>query len=363
MVNVANHILPDLPQGAEVLIIRLRSLGDVVMLTPALAALHAWRPDLRLSVLLEPPFAAVLEGNPAVAEVLLHRDFFSTASSLRRRRFPVTFNQHGGPTSAFLTAAAGSPSRICWSHCRFGFLYNLRIPDVGVLDARKHFHTVEHRLTQFYWAGLPPSSIPPVQVFPQPDAMASVEQLLAAHGLGPRSPFAVLHPGAAYFTKRWALEHFAAAGQWLHSQHGLAPVIVLGPGDRELVPAVRRLFPSPAVVFDSLSLRELIALISRARLFLGNDSGPAHLASAAGRPVAIIFGSSDSVTWRPWQVPHRVVQNEFSCNPCRGDRCYAFPEPRCILSVTPEQVREACDALLAETPPLASVAPARNSGN
>ncbi|MBI3484756.1 MAG: hypothetical protein HY012_06345, partial [Acidobacteria bacterium] len=138
----ASRILIDLPQGAEILVIRLRSLGDVVMLTPALAALHAWRPDLRLSVLVEPPFAPVLEGNPAVAELLLHRDFFSTASSLRRRHFPVTFNQHGGPTSAFLTAAAGSPSRICWSHCRFGFLYNQRIPDVGALDSRQHFHTV-----------------------------------------------------------------------------------------------------------------------------------------------------------------------------------------------------------------------------
>ncbi len=326
------------------------------MLTPALASLHAWRSDLRLCVLLEPPFAAVLEGNPAIAEVLLHRDFFTTATLLRRRYFPVTFNQHGGPTSAFLTAAAGSASRICWAHCRFGFLYNLRIPDAGVLDSRKHFHTVEHRLTQFYWAGLPSLPIPPAQVFPQPDAIASIEQLLSANGIAPRSQFAVLHPGAAYFTKRWALEQFAATAKWLHAQHGLAPVIVLGPGDRELVSEVRRLFAPPAAVFDSLSLRELIALVSRARLFLGNDSGPAHLAAAAGRPVAVIFGSSDSVTWRPWQVPNRVVQNEFACNPCPGDRCYAFSEPRCILSITPEQVREACEALLTETQPLATAA-------
>ncbi len=326
------------------------------MLTPALAALHAWRPDLRLSVLVEPPFDAVLEGNPDVAEVLLHRDFFTTATLLRRRRFPIAFNQHGGPTSAFLTAAAGSPVRVCWAHCQFGFLYNLRIPDAGSLDARKRFHTVKHRLTQFYGAGLPITSIPPAQVFPQPDAIASVEQLLSANGVSPRSHFAVLHPGAAYFTKRWALEHFAAAAQWLYAQHSLASVVVLGPGDRELVADVRRLFVRPSVVLDSLSLRELIALISRARCFLGNDSGPAHLASASGRPAVVIFGSSDSVTWRPWMVPHRIVQNDFPCNPCPGDRCYAFDEPRCILSVTLEQVRDACDALLNETRSIVTVA-------
>lgn len=358
-----SRILESLPRGAEILIIRLRSLGDVVMLTPALAALNAWRPDLRLCVLIEPPYAAVLEGNPAVAEILLHRRFLATARELRRRRFPVTFNQHGGPTSAFLTVAAGSPSRICWSHCRFGFFYNLRVPDVGAMDARRHFHTVEHRLSQFYWAGLPPGSIPPAQVFPQPDALASVAHRLASSGVGADQSLAVLHPGAAYFTKRWSLENFASAARWLHERHGLVPVVVLGPGDRALVPAVLHLFGPPAVVFDSLTLRELIALISLARFVLANDSGPAHLATAAARPVVVIFGSSDSVTWRPWQVAHRLVQNDFLCNPCRGDRCYAFPEPRCILSVTLDQVRDACDALLSETQKLASVVPAPNAAN
>ncbi|HEV8385441.1 MAG TPA: glycosyltransferase family 9 protein [Candidatus Acidoferrales bacterium] len=354
--NSNPRILADLPRGAEILIIRLRSLGDVVMLTPALAALHAWRPDLRLSVLVEPSFAAVLEGNPAVAEVLMHREFFTTATLIRRRHFPVTFNQHGGPTSAFLTFVAGSPVRVCWAHCQFGFLYNLRIPDAGSLDARKRFHTVKHRLTQFYGAGLPVTDVPPAQVFPQPDAIASIEQLLSANGIAAGAQFAVLHPGAAYFTKRWALEHFAVAAQWLRAQHGLATVVVLGPGDRELAANARNMFPPPTLVFDSLSLRELIALISRARLFLGNDSGPAHLASATGRPAVVIFGSSDSVTWRPWMVPHRVVQNDFPCNPCPGDRCYAFDVPRCILFVTFEQVRDACDALLKETQSIVTVA-------
>jgi ADP-heptose:LPS heptosyltransferase len=72
----------------------------------------------------------------------------------------------------------------------------------------------------------------------------------------------------------------------------------------------------------------------------------------------VIFGSTDSATWRPWQTEHRVVQNDFPCNPCRGDRCYAFDQPRCILSVTVEQVREACEALLDAAPaPLAAVLP------
>ena len=128
--------------------------------------------------------------------------------------------------------------------------------------------------------------------------------------------------------------------------YGLAPFVILGPGEEEVGAVVRRQMGASATVFDSLSLRELIALIAGARLFVGNDAGPMHLAAALQRPVVAIFGSSSSVHWRPWETPSRVAQNDFPCNPCPGDKCYAFDEPRCILSVSVEQVREACEALL-----------------
>jgi ADP-heptose:LPS heptosyltransferase len=92
-------------------------------------------------------------------------------------------------------------------------------------------------------------------------------------------------------------------------------------------------------------------MVAGARVFVGNDSGPAHIAAAARTPVVTIFGSSHSALWRPWKAPDSaVVQNYFDCNPCPGDRCYAFAEPRCILSITTEQVRVCLDALLRSRP-------------
>lgn len=345
-VSDPSSLLQVLPQGAEVLLIRLRVLGDVVMLTPVLGALHEWRPDLRLSVLVEPALAAVLEGNPAVSDVLLHHDFASSALLLRRRKFPIVYNQHGGPTSAFLTAASGSPARVCWSYCQFSLCYNVLVPHPSMIFPDRKPHTVEHRISQFYFTGLPRGPIPPAQVFPQPDAVASVQARLAERGVSAGQEYVVLHPGATFFTKRWAVENFADVARWLHQEYGLVPVVAPGPGDREILPAIHKHFREPGVVLESVNVRDMIALISGARLFIGNDTGPAHLAAAAGRPVVVIFGSSDSVTWRPWQAVHQVVQNDFPCNPCRGDRCYAFEEPRCILSVAPDQVRHACRALL-----------------
>jgi ADP-heptose:LPS heptosyltransferase len=333
-----------LRQGATVLIIRLRSLGDVVLLTPALSALHSWRPDLRLCVLVEPFCAPLLEGNPAVSEILLAKSLVPTVIGLRHRHFLVAYNQHAGPTSALLIASIGVPQRVCWTHRQFSFVYNVLVPDPG-----DRIHTVEHRMEQFYATGLPRGPIPSARVYPQPDAQVLIAEQLAARGIPPGKPYAVLHPGAKYFTKRWTVDKFITLARELRDKHGIEPVFNLGRGESEIAAEVRRQCARDFVLLDSLDLRQLIALIAGCRIFIGNDSGPTHIATALARPVVAIFGSSSSVHWRPWQTRNRVVQNDFPCNPCRGDHCYAFAEPRCILSVTLDQVRDACESLLAET--------------
>ncbi|HEV2617115.1 MAG TPA: glycosyltransferase family 9 protein, partial [Candidatus Acidoferrales bacterium] len=287
---------------------------------------------------------------PAVSEIILTKGFLATAAELRRHHFPVVYNQHAGPTSALLTAFIGVPQRVCWEHRQFSFAYNVLTPNPG-----GRIHTVEHRIEQFYATGLPRCLIPQARVYPQPDARAAVAHQLAAHGIAPAEPYAVLHPGAKYFTKRWAIEKFVELARDLRRQHGIEPVFNLGRGDTEIASEVGRQCAPEFILLDSLDLRQLIALIAGCRIFVGNDGGPTHIAAALARPVVAIFGSSSSVHWRPWQTEYRLVQNDFPCNPCRGDRCYAFPEPRCILSVTLNQVRDACRSLLAETSGAADV--------
>lgn len=340
----APYLLKDLPTGAEILVVRLRSLGDVVLLTPALSAVHAWRPDLRLNVLVEPFCAPILEGNPAIAETLLMRSFVSTVSRMRRRHFSVVYNQHAGPTSALLTAATGAPRRVCWTRRQFSFVYNVLVTDPG-----DKIHTVEHRIEQFYATGLPRGPIPPARVYPQQDAHAAIVEKLNVLGIPPNAPYAVIHPGGKYFTKRWAAANLIALARWLKETQHIEPIFSVGGNETEIANELHRLSAGEFALMHSLDLRQLIALVAGSRIFIGNDSGPTHIATATGRPVVAIFGSSSSVHWRPWQTAHRVVQNDFPCNPCPGDRCYAFADPRCILSITLAQVQAACESLLAET--------------
>jgi len=103
-----------------------------------------------------------------------------------------------------------------------------------------------------------------------------------------------------------------------------------------------------------MRLGQFAAALTDTRLFVGNDSGPAHMAAALSRPLVVIFGSSSSPIWGPWprltsNPPARVVQNSYPCNPCPGDRCYRFERPECILSVSLEQVRSAVETVLAQS--------------
>jgi ADP-heptose:LPS heptosyltransferase len=344
--NDPSRLLADLPPGSKILIVRLRSLGDLVLETPVIAALHDWRPDLQISVLAEPRFAAVFEGNPAVSDLILTGGFLETAQKLRRHRFPVAFNQHGGPRSALLTAASGARTRVGWKGFQFSSLYNVQVPDAKEFYGTPAVHGVEHRISQFYWTGLPRGPIPRAQVFPQPEAVASVGHALAQKGIAAGAPYAVLQPGARLPRMRWPAAKFAELARWLRDERGIASVVNLAGGDAEVAADVRREMRNAAVVLDALSLRELIALIAGAKLFVGNDSGPAHLAAASACPAVIIYGPTNPAQWHPWQTEYRAIHTDATFDPQRGDKSMAESEPRGIDAITLEEVSRACEDLL-----------------
>lgn len=342
-----SSLLPDLPQGSTILIIRLRSLGDLVLETPAIAAIHAWRPDLQISLLVESRFAAVFEGNPAVSNIFVSAGLSETARTLRRQRFPVVFNQHGGPRSALLTFGSGSPRRVCWKGFQFSFLYNVLVPDAKEFYGNIVVHTVEHRMSQFYWAGLPPGPVPKAQVFAQPDAIERVSGILAGNGIQRGAPYAVMQPGARLPSMRWPADKFSEIARWLRDQRGIASVVNLSSGDAEVAAAVRDAMGDRAVIPGPLDIRELIALIAGARLFIGNDSGPAHVAAATGCPCVVIYGPTNPAQWHPWRTEYRGIHTGASFDPKRGDKSLAVREPRPISSIAVDEVRRACEELLA----------------
>ena len=353
-------ILPNLPHQARILLVRLRSIGDIVLMTPALQLIKEWRPDLRISVVVEARFRELLEGNPDVEEVLdpgEGKGWKKTASrvravrELRRREFSLCVNLHGGPTSTVLTRSSGARWKAGFHHYRALSVYDIVIPDARTILGQPTLHTAEHQASAFFWLGLPLQAVPPARLLIASRRRTWWETERGRLGICGNQEYAVIHPVALYATKQWAPEHFAQVGAALERDAAIAPVYACGPDECAVLDAVERAAAEPIRRLQNAVLGEFAAALSGARLFVGNDSGPAHMAAALGRPVVVIFGSSSSLIWGPWPPPgpgrpSQVVQNPYECNPCPGDHCYRFEHPECILSVTVPQVRAAIDSVL-----------------
>ncbi len=353
-------LLPDLPVGARILILRLRSIGDIILLTPALRLLKEWRPDLRISVMVESRFRDLLQGNPAVEEILIPGEGsgagrllsrLAVIRGLRRRGFSLCVNLHGGPTSRLFTRWSAARWRVGFAHYRGASLYNILVPDARTILNQPSLHTAEHQAAPFFYLGRPRKEIPRAQIFSAAGQAAWWDDKRASLGITSGQAYAIVHPTAAYKTKEWSAEGFAHIGEYLEREARIAPIYSCGPGEGPVLDAVEKASGAPLRRLEGMSLAQFAAALAGARLFVGNDSGPAHMAAALARPVVVIFGSSSSPIWGPWprDAGARIVQNPYECNPCPGDRCYRFDKPECILSVTFNQVKDAVEAVLADS--------------
>lgn len=353
-------LLPHLPSRARILIVRLRSIGDIVLLTPALDLLKKWRADLRVSVLIESRFRELLQDHPAIDEVL---DLGAGSGwrqlagrtrivrALRRQKFSLCLNLHGGPTSSFLTRFSGARWKVGFHHFRDHGAYDFLVPDARSILEQPTLHTAEHQAAALFWLGLPRSAVPAARIVVSEKHRAWWQAERQVLGLGDGQKYAIVHPTALYPTKQWSPEHFRRAGDFLERSN-IAPLYSCGPAESSVLERVEHAARGSIRRLETGSLGQFAAALGGAAIFIGNDSGPAHMAGALDRPRVVIFGSSSSVIWGPWprdDARARVVQNPFACNPCPGDRCYQFPQPECILSVTVEQVLEAIQGVLAQT--------------
>jgi len=307
-------------------------MGDCLLLTSPVRALKEEFPGFRVSVLVEERFADCFDQNPDFDRVITVHGKSSTALRLLTRRFDAIVNLHGGPTS-FMYSCLAWGNRIGGRHYRYARLYN------GVFPAPDPAsHTVESTLAILKWMGLRAEQAPPLRYVRHEPEAERIRQTLK------NRPYVVIHPAALMATKRWEPARFAAVARALHERNWTI-ALTCGPGEEVMVGQVAKEM-SPTIMMLGLSIPELAELIRGALLYVGNDSGPMHLAAAVGTPVVAVWGSSDSRRWRPWHVEHRVVQNPFECNPCPGYRCLVANTPLCIESVTVEQVNDAAKALL-----------------
>lgn len=356
--------LDAIPPGElrRVLLIKLRNLGDVLLVSPVISVLKRQMPHLEVDALVYADTADMLRDHPQLGELHeIHRGwkklgFFDRAgrerqllSDLRRRNYDLVVNltDHGRGTwltrllrPKFSLAPEARKGKVRWS------AYTHRYPVVG----GNRRHTVEIHLDALRRIGIYPDHDRRLTLVPGEAATASVEQLLGTAGLKPKS-FVLVHPGSRWFFKCWPPDRLGALCASLAAR-GMAVALVCGPDPHEqrLLEIVKKEASSVAAVFPgNLSLKELAALIGSARMLIGMDSAPMHIAAAMGTPTVAFFGPSGDIEWGPWQVPHRILTSTHACRPCGRDGCGGGKRSECLEAIELAQALAAVTSLLEET--------------
>ncbi len=336
-----------LNEARRLLIVKPSSLGDIVHALPTVHALRRRYPSSALTWLVKREWADVLEGNPDLDRVLAvdlsPRGWPEAVRAVRAGRFDLVVDLQGLLRSAVLGRISGSAARVGFANGREGspwfYTHRVSVPDVSM-------HAVDRYLLVAKFLG---ASQPDQPAFPLPQdaaADARVEAWLKAEGITAGTPLAALNPSARWTTKRWPPESFAEVGDWLQRQ-GARVLLVGGTGERPVGDSVLRAMSTGAVdLVGKTTMKELIALLRRVRVFITNDSGPMHLAAAVGAPVIALFGPTDPARTGPYGAGQRVLRHEVPCSPCFSRTCTNATALECLTSIRPQRVIEAAAEVL-----------------
>jgi ADP-heptose:LPS heptosyltransferase len=304
-------------------------------------------PDAQIDILLEDWVAPLLTGFDSVDSVVSMGkgtiDRLSTTSQIRRTKYDVVFNLHGGTTSTMLTRATGARHRVGYAYYQYSFLYNHLLSSSADFWNSEKTHSAEQQLALLGFMGVPVEDRQRSRLIVSDTARRPLAQRYSL-----REPYALIHPASLFRTKQWSSKNFGDVVDYLAGRR-MNAIAVASPAENSVLKELLAATRSPVIIADDLTLSEITALASEATLFVGNDSGIAHIAAALNTPTVVVFGSSNRDHWRPWtDAPNEIVFNPFECQPCPGYECKVYGEPKCILSVSSDQVIAAIDRVLAQ---------------
>jgi heptosyltransferase-3 len=345
---------------ARALIIMLRHHGDVLLASPVAAALKLQAPRAEIDALVYDDTAAMLEGHPALAQVHgvgrrwkdegAFARLASEASllgSLRARRYDLLIHLTEQPRGAWLARALGARYSVAPAVPDRGAFWKNSFTHLYPLARNGRRHKVEANLDALRRIGLQPGMEERrLQFVPGAAAEASVAKLLVAEAIGERN-FIHVHPASRWSFKSWTPERNAELIDRLAGAHRVVLTAAAAPAELSFVQSILSGTKSkPLNLAGKLSLKELGALTARARLFVGVDSMPMHLAAAMGTPAVALFGPSGEQEWRPWRVAHRVVTTNHPCRPCGNDGCGGGKISECLTTLGVDEVYAAIQDLL-----------------
>jgi len=337
------------PSG-KILVIRLSSLGDLILMMPMLSTLREGLPEARIELLVKERYAELFEESPYIDRLIAVRrgdirELIELRSELARERYDTLIDAHNVIRSNVLFHSLHAPRKL---QIRKNEAKKLLLI-AGKINLYRRVTTQIQRYLQMTRSMGLDSSGKPDRLHIPPKAAARVDALLErpARGGGEIAAFA---PGAHWETKRWPEEHFAELIS-LVSARGLRPVLIGGAEDAILNAALaRQAGPAVSDLTGKLSIMESASVLARSAALVTNDSAPLHLAEAVGTPVVALFGPTvREFGYFPRLEASRVLETSLGCRPCsrNGKRPCPYGTKECLTAITPASAFEALSGVLA----------------
>jgi lipopolysaccharide heptosyltransferase II len=359
---ITRLIVPEWQSAHRILCVRLDTLGDVLMTTPAIRALKESLPESCITLLTSPAGAGPAPYIPEIDNVLVYEAPWLKASPFRpdsqidrvvldslRGQFDAAviftvYSQNPLPAALFCYLA-DIPLRL--AYCREN-PYKLLTHWVKETEPEQTIrHEVRRQLDLVATIGVSTEN-EQLSFWVPAQARECITARLKASGLDLSHPWIALHPGVTAPSRQYAPERYAQVAHQLAAEDGLQIVFTGSPNEVELVERIRGWMEAPSIsMAGQLSIAELAALLQQAALLLSNNTGPVHLAAAVGTPVVVLYALTNP-QHTPWEIPSRVLFHDVPCKYCYKSTC-PLGHHHCLELVSTEQVVQAVRSLLAET--------------
>ena len=323
----------------------MRRIGDIIMTTPSITALREAFPKAFISYVVEEPYKELVEGNQSLDKVIFLKkkqkikDFFKLTRQIRKEKYDIALDFHGGPRASLITLLSGAKLKLGYRIKYRNFIYDIKIAR-GVESG--HLHSVENHLNLVKALGVS-IAVPPSLSFPQARA-AEVEKekkFIERYQLE-GNKIITIHISAGNEFRDWGVDNLVRLSELLAQKPGIQIILVGASQDLKaeeeiLKKSKTRLYS----LVGQLNLRELREFIRQSSLFVGPDSGPMHIAATTSTPIVALFGPTLPAHFSPWKANAFLIEKNFDCRPCKQRRCI-YKDFRCLRSITPEEVFQAC---------------------
>lgn len=337
----------------RILIVRTDRIGDVLLSTPVIKAIRDEYPHAYIAMMVSPYSKEIVEGNPYLDEVIVYdkegkqkswAGSMRFARYLKKKKFDLALILHPNNRVHLVTYFAGIKRRVGYDR-KFGFLLTDKIRHTKQLGEK---HELEYNLDLVRHLGI----IPKEQSLFMPIKKESedwAEEFLRSQGISPSEKILVIHPGASCPSKIWPQVRFAQVADKLADLYSFKIIVVSGPKDTKMAEDVLKNMRHPAVnLAGKTSISQLASILKKCKLFISNDSGPVHIASAVGTPVISLFGRAQKglspQRWGPVGVKDKILHKEVGCIECLAHGC--VKEFACLKAIAVNDVVKAAEDIL-----------------